>query len=253
MMKRIIPLICLLTLAGAFALEKSMLSLKLPSELDARQAQFFFQHRFYGKIDEKPLDTFFGMSEGANARLGFRVRLVKNVEVVVSHVFRDNEYALAAGYAFSVPGLPVFGQVDAEVFTNKRYYFIMDGVIQKRKRFAAFRFDLTSNAILKLLTPVVNLGYDTDRKRTGLGLGLDIAITPKYSLIGEYYPRLKKDGYEDGQMFDSFAVGLKVQTYGHHFLFHIGNNTEIGTRKLMAGSTVNDLFFGFGIQRLLEF
>ena len=103
------------------------------------------------------------------------------------------------------------------------------------------------------LTPVVNLGYDTDRKRTGLGLGLDIAITPKYSLIGEYYPRLKKDGVEDGQMFDSFAVGLKVQTYGHHFLFHVGNNTEIGTRKLMAGSTANDLFFGFGIQRLLEF
>ena len=252
-MKRIILLICLLSLTGAFALEKSMFSLKLPSELDARQAQFFLQHRFLGKINEKPLDTFFGMSVGAKVMLGFRVRLVKNVELVVSDQIRDNEYALAAGYAFSVPGLPVRGQVDAEFFTNKQFYFIMDGVIQKRKGFAAYRLDLTSKAILKRLTPVVNIGYDTDRKRTGLGLGLDVAISPKYSLIGEYYPRLKKDGYEDGQMFDSFAVGLKVQTYGHHFLFHVGNNTEIGTRKLMAGSNVNDLFFGFGIQRLLEF
>jgi hypothetical protein len=251
-MKRIIPLICLFSLTGAFALEKSMLSLKLPSELEARQVQFFFQHRFYGKINEKPLDTFFGMDEGANAKVGFRIRPIKNFELVVSHVFRDNEYALGAGYAFPLPGLPIRGQVDAELFTNRQYYTVPDGVELKRKQFSAFRLDLVSKAILNRLTPVVNLGYDTELKRTGLGLGLDFAITPKYSLIGEYYPRLNKDG-RDGLIYDSFAVGVKIQTYGHHFLFHIGNNTGIGTRKLMAGSAVNDKFFGFGIQRLLEF
>jgi hypothetical protein len=168
-------------------------------------------------------------------------------------VFSDNEYALAAGYAFTVPGLPLRGQIDAEIFTNKRFYFVADGVIQERKRFTAFRLDLASKPILEHLSPVVNVGYDTDRKKAGLGLGLDLAITPKYSLIGEYYPRLKKDENTDGPMFDSFAVGLKVQTYGHHFLFHVGNNTQIGTRRLMAGSAAKDLFFGFGIQRLLEF
>jgi hypothetical protein len=251
-MKRIIALICLLSLTGAFALEKSMLSLKLPSELESRQAQFFFQHRFYGRIDQKPLDTFFGMDIGANAKLGFRVRIVKNVELAVSHVARDNEYAVAAGYAFSIPGVPVRGQADAEFFTNKRNYIVEDVDVLKRKRFAAFRLDLATKAVWNRLTPVVNIGYDTDWKRGGLGLGLDVAVTPKYSLIGEYYPRLKKDG-RDGLIYDSFAVGLKVQTYGHHFLFHVGNDTEIGTRKLMAGSASKYLFFGFGIQRLLEF
>ena len=253
MRRRITFLICLVSVAGASALEKSMLSLKLPSELEARQAQFFFQHRFYGNINEEPFDTFFGMSGGANAGLGFRVRLFQNFELVASHVFNENEYGLAAGYAFKIPRLPVRGQMDAEVFTNKRIYFIGNSIVQDRKRFASFRLDLAFKPILNRLSPVVNVGYDTDRKKTGLGLGLDLALTSKYSFIGEYYPRLNKNEKIDGLMYDSYAVGLKVQTYGHHFLFHIGNNTEIGTRKLMAGSAHKGLFFGFGIQRLLEF
>jgi hypothetical protein len=253
-MKRLIAiLIVLASINGVFALEKSMLSLKLPSQLEARQAQFFFQHRFYGKLDNKALDTFFGMNEGANAILGFRTRLFENFELVVSHVFRDNVNAIAAGYAISPRFLPVRMQVDAEIFSNKKFYFLQESVAFRRKTFAAFRLDLASRAILNHLTPVVNIGYDTELKRTGLGLGLDAAISGKFSLIGEYYPRLKKNGPDDELRYDSFAVGLKVQTYGHHFLFHVGNNTEIGTRRLMAGSASRDLFFGFGIQRLLEF
>jgi hypothetical protein len=251
-MKRLIAgFFVLMSLGGASALEKSMLSLKLPSRLEARQSQFFFQHRFYGKVDS--LDTFFGMSEGANAGLGFRVRLFENFEMAVSHVFSDNEYALVAGYAVNLPVLPLRAQVDAEIFTNKKYYFLQDGVELKRKRFAAFRLDLASRAILNRLTPVVNLGYDTELERTGLGFGLDAAINEKFSLIGEYYPRLKKDGPDDDLGYDSYAVGLKVQTYGHHFLFHVGNNIQIGTRRLMAGSASRELHFGFGIQRLFEF
>jgi hypothetical protein len=253
-MKRLIAFLAvLMSISGASAIEKSMLSLKLPSRLEARQAQFFFQHRFYGKLDKKVFDTFFGMNEGANAGLGFRIRLFENFELVVSHVFRDNEYAMAAGYAVSPSFLPVRMQVDAEIFSNKKYYFLRESVALRRKSFAAFRIDLASKAILNRLTPVVNIGYDTELKRAGLGLGLDAAVSEKFSLIGEYYPRLKKSGPDDDLRHDSYAVGLKVQTYGHHFLFHVGNNTEIGTRRLMAGSASSDLYFGFGIQRLLEF
>jgi hypothetical protein len=253
-MKRTLSLICLLSLSGAFGLEQSMLSLKLPSQLDARQAQFFFQHRFYGKVDS--LDTFFGMAEGANAGLGFRIRVFRNFELVASHVFgeeRENENSLGIGYAFPVPGLPVRGQIDAEIFSNKRYYTDPNGAFLRRKNFTAVRLDLASKAILNRLTPVVNIGYNSERKHAGFGLGLDVTITPKYSLIGEYYPRLQKTRDESLLIHDSFAIGLKVQTYGHHFLFHVGNNRGIGTRNLMEGAGVKTLFFGFGIQRLLEF
>jgi len=250
---RIAILAVLLTASAAHGLEKSMLSLKLPSELEARQSQFFLQHRFHGKINEEPLESFFGMSGGANVGLGFRVGLLKNLEIVALHVFNENEYSLAVGYAVKFPSLPLRAQVDAGIYTNKKFYVLSGGVEFKRKQFAAFRLDLASKAILNHLTPVVNVGYDTELEQAGLGIGLDAAISKKYSLIGEYYPRLNGDENGNGPKYDSFAVGLKVQTYGHHFLFHVGNNTEIGTRKLMAGSTAKDLFFGFGIQRLLEF
>ena len=253
-MKRLIAFLFVLTsFTSASALEKSMLSLKLPSRLEARQAQFFFQHRFYGRIDKDALDTFFGMSQGANAGLGFRVRLFENFEMAVFHVFLNNEYSLVAGYAVDLPSLPLRAQVDAEIFTDKKLIFLKDRVDFTRKRFAALRLDLASKPILNRLTPAVNIGYDTEMERTGLGFGLDAAISKKFSLIGEYYPRLKKNGPDDDLRYDSYAVGLKVQTYGHHFLFHVGNNTQIGIRRLMAGSASRDLYFGFGIQRLLEF
>jgi hypothetical protein len=247
-----ILIVVLISLSSAFSLEKSMLNLKLPSALETGQAQFFVQHRFRGyALTDKPFETFFGMESGANVSLGLRTRVLKNLEAIASYTILEREYVLGAGYALTSPGSWIKGQIDLQYFTFRRYYVDSDTIL--RKNYAYGRLDLSTKPFGGVITPVVNVGYDTEYKKVGLGVGIDIGLSEKFSLIGEYFPRLWEKDYIDKKMYNCFAFGLKVQTWGHHFLFMLGNSTDVGTRKMMHGSNYKDLFFGFGIQRLLEF
>lgn len=194
------------------------------------------------------------MEGTANVGFGFRTPILRNLEVVASYTFFEREYTLGAGYSFLESRAPIKGQIDFQYYTYKRVYYSPEtGVTQARKNFLYAQIDFSAKPVLGLAAPVVNLGYDTDTERIGCGLGLDVGLSQKFSLIGEYFPRLWKKNYTDRQMFDTFAFGLKIQTWGHHFLFMLGNSTEIGTRRMMQGSNVEDLFLGITIQRLLEF
>ena len=102
------------------------------------------------------------------------------------------------------------------------------------------------------LTPVVNVGIDSDIRKTGLGFGVDCAVSGAVSLIGEFFPRADRNTWEGARSENCFAAGIQLKTYGHHFLFQVGNSTDIGLRRMMRGTANQDLKFGFGIQRLFE-
>jgi hypothetical protein len=246
----VIPM--LLAALQARAVEDSMLNLRLPSALEPWQAQFILQHRFYGAIDEKPvLDRFFGMAEGANVGLGFRLCPVKNLEVSVRHTFLNKEYGIGTGYSF-FPGIPGFrGQAGLELDTYKTFRFEHGRLTDRRRNVWFGRLDVRGPA-LGFLTPVVNVGYDSENRKTGFGLGLNAAVSKGFGLIGEYFPRVDRGSSEGSLSTDCFAVGLKIQTYGHHFLFQVGNSTDIGLQRMMRGAPTKNLMFGFGIQRLFE-
>jgi hypothetical protein len=242
----------LLAALQAQAIENSMLNLRLPSSLERWQAQFVLQHRFYGKIDEKPvLDNFFGMANGANVGLGIRLCPVKNVELSARHTFLNKEYGIGMGAAF-FPGIPGFhAQAGVELVSYKMVRFEHGGLTDQRRNVWFGRLDVQAPA-LGFLTPVVNAGYDSDSRKTGFGIGFDCAASAHLSLIGEYFPRVDRNSREGKSLEDCFAAGVKIQTYGHHFLFQVGNSTDIGMRRMMRGAPTKNLMFGFGIQRLFE-
>jgi hypothetical protein len=235
----------LLTAAPALqALENSMLNLKLPSGLEPRQAQFVLAHRFYGPVNEEPLESFFGMAGGANVALGFRVCPYHRFEITASRQFWENENILGAGWAFEVPLLPAVGQIDAAFHSYKT--FSSASLAYERREFFHARLDLSARPGTRFL-PVVNLAFDTESDGWRAGFGANLTLTERFGLIGEIFPA--PEGGGDAV----FAAGLKVQTYGHHFLFQIGNSTEIGTHRLMRGTRSDDLTLGFGLHRLLDF
>ncbi|MCK5118397.1 MAG: hypothetical protein KAQ78_02375, partial [Candidatus Latescibacteria bacterium] len=88
---------------AALSYEDGMLNLSVPTELEEGQTEFVVQHRFYGKIAEEPLDTFFGMDMGANVRIGLRVALREKLELIVSHIRIQKEYIVGLSYAYVVP------------------------------------------------------------------------------------------------------------------------------------------------------
>ncbi|MDM7925191.1 MAG: DUF5777 family beta-barrel protein [bacterium] len=247
----LISVLPLLIALNAPAIENSMLNLERPAALESGQSQFLVQHRFYGAVDDQPLDSFFGLSEGATVDLGFRISPLKKLEIRLHHTFLNNEYRVGAGYSFFplIPGCRAQAGVDWVSFKSGRF---VEGYWREDRESVWFgRVELQAPTVARL-TPVANAGFDSDSRKTGFGIGLDCAVSGSVSLIGEFFPRADRSTWEGERSENCFAAGLQFRTYGHHFLFQIGNSTDIGLRRMMRGAPNRDLKFGFGIKRLFE-
>jgi hypothetical protein len=69
---------------------------------------------------------------------------------------------------------------------------------------------------------------------------------------------LKKDKATDDlqnslRKHDSYSIGIKADTYGHQFMFMLGNNEDMTPRQIVHGSKTRDLKLGFNVQRHLDF
>ncbi len=247
----LISLLLLFLVLDASAVENSMLNIERPAALESGQSQFVVQHRFYGAIDDQPIDSFLGLSEGATVDLGFRVSPMKRFEMRLHHTFWNSEYRLGAGVTFFplIPGCRAQAGFDWVSFKSGRF---VEGFWKEDRESVWFgRLELQGPSVARL-TPVVNAGFDADNRQTGFGFGLDCAVARNISLIGEFFPRTDPVSWEGGRSTDCFAAGVQVKTYGHHFLFQVGNSTDIGLRRMMRGAPNRDLKFGFGIKRLFE-
>ncbi len=232
---------------GAF--ENSMLNLSLPSGLETKQAQFFLDHRFLGKaLKEKPFDSFFGMDNSAFVRIGFRIPVWEKFELAVSRCNNQKEYTAGAGYTFVFQGNRLKTKLEVQYVTFR--LFDVNTLEERRDNALFSQIAMEYPVFSGRCIPVLDVGYDGSTQKTGLGIGINMVVSKTFGLIGEYFPRIEKDLDIPK---DSFAFGIKVQTYGHHFLFMLGNNHEIGTRRMMAGAYSNDLYLGITIKRLLEF
>jgi hypothetical protein len=250
-MKRLALVLMLVCLpAGCLAYESGMLNLKVPFNLEREQAEFNVRHRFFGEIDEEPFDTFFGMDAGANVNLALRGPVWRNLEVRTGYTRDFSEWTLGAGYALRFQPARLRAQVDVDFFS-----FEESDVTGRDENFF-YRLALETEPLGGRLKPALNIGYDGHHERIGLGLGARLDVLERVSLLGEYYPVLDRDEDDPASPAgpeDVFALGLELKTYGHRFVFMVGNTWEIGTRRLMLGASSNDLYFGFNIMRLLEF
>jgi len=250
-MKRTLMVVSLIMYAGClFAFEPSALNLKVPSHLDKNSLVFDVKHRAYGVLTEDPFDNFFGLDQGANISVGMRYALLPRFEVNASYSTGWQEYVVGLSYAHHFPQVYLKGQVDVQ-------YFDFEQAGERNSNFC-YGLALQSYALGGVLTPTLNVAYDGFNEKFGMGFGLDAGFDWEFgpvkhvSLIGEYYPVLQAEElitYEENY----FAAGLRVDTYGHHFMFQVSNGWEIGPRRLMLGTPNNDIYLGFNIHRILEF
>lgn len=230
------------------AYELGMLNLKGPADLESRQGEIRIQHRFSGDVTDDPLDNLFGADLGANVGLGLRYA-VSGFELSATRLRNMREYILTIGYGHAFPGVPLRGQTDVHFFRYDDFGLGMGGVDRESGVFGLL--SLQTEPLHNKLTLAVNLGYDGKEEEFGAGFGFAITILErtgtlqKVSAVGEYFPTTNKD-YND----QSFAFGLRLQTYDHDFDFVLGNNSNIGARHLMAGAMDRaDVRLGFNIKR----
>ncbi len=213
--------------------------LMTPSGLEAGQTQFHITHHFYDPVTEEIFDTFFGMHGGANVSLSVNGNIRKHILWDVKYIFDNHEYQLGIGYNPTLKKMPFSFQAGAYLANYK---------INPDDRESSLYIYSTiqTNPLLKIVTPTLNLGHDTQTETTGFGLGANIQISKKFGCSFEYVPSTKDEDYLDK---DGLSFGMTVKTYGHDFMFYIQNNPGISMRRWMQGTYSDKMAFGFKIIR----
>ncbi len=234
------------------ASEPGLFNLRSPADLESGQGEIKIQHRFYGDVTEDTLDTLFGADSGANVGIGLRYVVWSQLELSAARLRNRREYVLGVGYGCSCPGIPVQAQLDVQFFRYEMFSIETLGIEKESGVFGLL--SLQTEPLLGRITPVVNLGYDVDEEEFGAGFGLVVTaidrtgIIEKISAIGEYFPTTN-----EGKRFQSFAFGIRLSTYGHNFDLVLGNSSELGEKRSMAGTdSVLDMTFGFNIRRRID-
>lgn len=221
-----------------------------PTKLERGKGEIDFQHRFIGKINEEPIDNFFGLDSGASIGADIRYIALPGLEIDISRIWRNKEYSIGIGYSYSIPKTPVITRLDAEFFSYEE--FILEKSDFERKNGGAGSLSLMSESFYRI-TPLLNLCYNFHTEKLGLGIGVTVkllenmGILQKLNAIAEYYPTTIDDEHKN-----CLAMGMRVETYSHHFDFIFSNNSQLGVRNLMAGTNERDGWrFGFNIKRLI--
>jgi hypothetical protein len=203
-------------------------------------------HRFYGSLLDQPLQTFFGMTEGANVGLGARLMVMPDLQVRALYATGLREVAVGAGYVRWFPAAHLGLQADAQYLNRE----------EAAARVGSLFTTLTaqSTPILKRVRLSGELGYDSRLNHIGFGTGLVVELMPALSLVAKFYPYLPQ-GWErhttELGATHAFAIGIMAKTAGHQFSLLVGNSYDVGEQHLMAGAPGGGgLFLGFNIQRL---
>jgi len=229
------------------AFEAGQLSLDTPTALHEGDAAFTLRHRFYGDITES--ENFFGIDDGGNAFLQLRYSPLEYFVIETHHTRDNHEYNIALSYNYDFDVIKVAYALNGLSITLPQF---------KERQYSYFgNLSLQSPNYFDHLIISANLGYDGFYEKSGTGLGIDInmanfigalSFTERLSLMAEYYPQFSKKTGING-IYDSFAAGIKFQTYAHHFEILISNSTAMDARTMMLGTNDTTLHFGFNINR----
>ncbi len=244
-------LFILLFVVNLYSYQDNLIGLVTPAQLNNWEAEVSIQHRFRGAFDEEPLDTFFGMNRGANVALFYRQAFIRKLELKLGYIKDNNEYTADASWCFTPPEFPVQAQTNLE-------YFSYQDFINPEERHKNFLFLLAvqNKPLYDRLILNTNLGYDTEEERFVSGFGAGVKILQNLTYLFEYYPVWDRDSATGNLQFlirkyDCFSTGIKLDTYGHHFMFVLGTNEGMTLRQSTMGSYLKDLKFGFNVQRHL--
>jgi len=248
-MKKIVLLTCMALFSqSAMAFEAGQLSLDTPNVLKQGEGSFGIKHRFFGKADD--YEKFLGTDDGGNMHFSLKYAVIDNLVIGVDHTRDQSAYGFGIEYAkdfveYGSAGLRLhtFTLDDFNFESRQKSYFI-NAAYQTPNYLDHVRF-------------TANVGYDAYYKHKTLGLGIDInmknniswlTFTDNMSILAEYYPQIDKVEGLSGEK-DSYAFGIKFQTFAHHFELLLSNSTHMDARTMALGTDSDDLHFGFNINR----
>jgi hypothetical protein len=248
-MSRVLTLaIFLLALSPLLSFQYSSPSLATPTALSRGEAEIGVLHRFYGPVDEDVWNSLFGLNAGANTGFTLRRNILYNAELKAGYVSAVKRVEAGASWRPTPNGFPAAVQLDVA------YADFRNPVTYKRVRNLLYLLSAQNNIHSERAIITLNAGYDGYFDRFVNGWGASLRILENLWLVGEYYPVWDRNSAAPklrrylGDR-DVYVVGIKLDTYGHHFMFSLSNGEALDPASQSLGTDNSDLRLGFVIQR----
>lgn len=244
----LLVLILLVLISGLSAYQDTYFSLSTPTQLYKGEGELNLAHRFYGEVAKDPLDTFFGMDEGANVMLALRYSLISATELKTAYIRSAKEINLGLSRHLTPEIFPLQAQLELN------YVSFLPTAVNERRSNLNYILSLQSKKVHPLLDLCANVAYDGYYERFANGYGMQFNIKENLHVVGEYYPVWDRNSAKDilrqhlGDH-DVFAFGIKADTYGHHFLIQLSNGSRMNLCGQARGTDNSKLHLGFNIQR----
>lgn len=261
-----------------FTLFKSTQALNHQTAEVVYQGEIFYgiSHRFLGSISEG-FDTFFGMDGGAVMRTKLGYGITDNMFITLGRTSRGSinsarriydlemKYKLWSNKDLPIPliisafGLvsytddiatPINAPADYSVDINNKMQYVGQ-IIINTKLFDRIGIGFNPTFLYNSLCACV------DETKSSFTLGSYIQYyfgDDMTSVVFESNNTLsgfRGDGLRE--YYDSYAMGLELETGGHFFKLLVGNNTNLNLTQYLVGSpqefTLDNLHFGFQITR----
>ena len=233
--------------------------LPVPIDLDKGNLEVHIEHRFLGSLEEGGIGNLFGVDFGANINLGMTYALTDRIAVSASRARLESD-AFSPVIAFN--GIFELHNKESS-FWNMSLVGGLEGRDNFQNQYSPFLQLPTSFDYKRLRTHVVPTMIFNSREdalaasRTGinlednhtlaLGLGADCAIHPRFSVIGEYVPRLAGfSGFRDDD--PAISGGVRIRTFGHVFTVLVTTSQDFTPGRYGVDST-GDFRLGFNIYR----
>jgi hypothetical protein len=231
---------------AAFAeqFEHPMMDLDVPSGMEKGQMYVELGEKSYAPLNNYPPDDFFAVIDnGANVKLGVRYMATDNISAGVSYISEKMEKTAELSYTFNFEKNGFNAKIEAAYINDRE----APGEPLKSKPFGLVSFQ-TVPFMNKMFVVIVD--YGSESGHSGLGTGILYNISEHNCLLAEYYPVINQ--YKSNTT-SCYSFGYKHDTYGHQFIFRVGNSSQIGARDLMQGTNSGNLYAGVDVMRLFAF
>ncbi len=234
----------------------------LPSPVDLKRGsvEIMIQHRFLDSVRDAGFGQAFGIDSGANMSIGVNYGLTDRISAGVARTRFDQVVELSGTYEIRTAKeskwkLALHGGVEGKKNFHQEYapFLQLAGSFDygpvRLNVVPTATFNSRSEALLELnraraLHPDSNSTF-------ALGLGADVAVNRRLSLVAEYVPRLAGYGGLDERR-DQVGAGFVIRTWGHVFTILVASSRDFTPSKYGVNAEDRSLSLGFNLYRRIR-
>jgi len=219
--------------------------------------EFIIMHRF-GEINTG-IDDLFGL-DFANIRFSFEYGITDRITLGVGRSSFEKTYDVFFKYNFldQGPNSPValswFSSMAVRTVDNPNFAdddFTSKTAYSHELLIARKLNDKVSVLFIPAYVHRNRVEFDQENDIFALGFGGRLKLNNRLALISEYYWRITKE--ESNDYYDSFGVGLEIETGGHVFQLTFSNSRSMIEKGFITETRGDffdgDIHFGFNLSR----